>query len=180
MLGTAIEAGLKIAGSIFGGIKASKAMRKYKQQIEQKKQENKSWFDRRYNENATQRADAQALMTNLRDAIRRRSENAAGAQAVAGGTEESVAAQKAADADAMSNAVSNINAMGEARKDQIEQQYQEREDGLNAQLGKVQVGRAQNIANAVKGVSDAAAGIAGYVDATEKEKIAKQQNGQQL
>ena len=180
MLGTAIGAGLKIAGSIFGGIKASKAMRKYKQQIEQQKQENKSWFDRRYNENATQRADAQALMTNLRDAIRRRSENAAGAQAVAGGTEESVAAQKAADADAMSNAVSNINAMGEARKDQIEQQYQEREDGLNAQLGKVQVGRAQNIANAVKGVSDAAAGIAGYVDATEKEKIAKQQNGQQL
>lgn len=179
MLGTAIGAGLKIAGSIFGGIKASKAMRKYKQQIEQQKQENKSWFDRRYNENATQRADAQALMTNLRDAIRRRSENAAGAQAVAGGTEESVAAQKAADADAMSNAVSNINAMGEARKDQIEQQYQEREDGLNAQLGKVQVERAQNIANAVKGVSDAAAGIAGYVDATEKEKIAKQ-NGQQL
>ena len=180
MLGTAIVAGLKIAGSIFGGIKASKAMRKYKQQIEQQKQENKSWFDRRYNENATQRADAQALMTNLRDAIRRRSENAAGAQAVAGGTEESVAAQKAADADAMSNAVSNINAMGEARKDQIEQQYQEREDGLNAQLGKVQVVRAQNITNAVKDVSDAAAGIAEYVDATEKEKIAKQQNGQQL
>lgn len=180
MLGTAIGAGLKIAGSIFGGIKASKAMRKYKQQIGQQKQENKSWFDRRYNENATQRADAQALMTNLRDAIRRRSENAAGTQAVAGGTEESVAAQKAADADAMSNAVSNINAMGEARKDQIEQQYQEREDGLNAQLGKVQVGRAQNIANAVKGVSDAAAGIAGYVDATEKEKIEKQQNGQQV
>lgn len=179
MLGTAIGAGLKIASSIFGGIKASKAMRKYKQQIEQQKRENKSWFDRRYNENATQRADAQALMTNLRDAIRRRSENAAGTQAVAGGTEESVAAQKAADADAMSNAVSNINAMGEARKDQIEQQYQEREDGLNAQLGKVQVGRAQNIANAVKGVSDAAAGIAGYVDATEKEKTAKQ-NGQQL
>ena len=179
MLGTAIGAGLKIAGSIFGGIKASKAMRKYKQQIEQQKQENKSWFDRRYNENATQRADAQAVLSNLREHLKRNSENAAGTQAVVGGTEESVAAQKAADANAMSNAVSNINAMGEARKDAIEQQYQEREDGLNAQLGKVQVGRAQNIANAVKGVSDAAAGIAGYVDATEKEKIAKQ-NGQQL
>ncbi|WP_180275101.1 hypothetical protein [Prevotella intermedia] len=180
MLGTAIGAGLKIAGSIFGGIKASKAMRKYKQQIEQQKQENKSWFDRRYNENATQRADAQAALSNLREHLKRNSENVAGTQAVVGGTEESVAAQKAADANAMSNAVSNINAMGEARKDAIEQQYQEREDGLNAQLGKVQVGRAQNIANAVKGVSDAAAGIAGYVDATEKEKIAKQQNGQQL
>ena len=180
MLGTAIGAGLKIAGSIFGGIKASKAMRKYKQQIEQQKQENKSWFDRRYNENATQRADAQAVLSNLREHLKRNSENVAGTQAVVGGTEESVAAQKAADANAMSNAVSNINAMGEARKDAIEQQYQEREDGLNAQLGKVQVGRAQNIANAVKGVSDAATGIAGYVDATEKEKIAKQQNGQQV
>ena len=40
MLGTAIGAGLKIAGSIFGGIKASKAMRKYKAQINQQKQEN--------------------------------------------------------------------------------------------------------------------------------------------
>jgi len=53
MLGTAIGAGLKIAGSIFGGIKASKAMRKYKAQINQQKQENKSWYDRRYNEDAT-------------------------------------------------------------------------------------------------------------------------------
>ena len=112
MLGTAIGAGLKIAGSIFGGIKASKAMRKYKQQINQQKQENKSWYDRRYNEDATQRAEAQAVLSNLREHLKRNSENAAGTQAVIGGTEESVAAQKAADANAMSNAVSNINAMG--------------------------------------------------------------------
>ena len=73
--------------------------------------------------------------------------------------------KKAADANAMSNAVSNINAMGEARKDAIEQQYQQREDNLNAQLGNLEVNRAQNIANAVKGVSRAASDIASYMDA---------------
>lgn len=174
MLGTAIGAGLKIAGSIFGGIKASKAMRKYKAQINQQKQENKSWYDRRYNEDATQRAEAQAVLSNLREHLKRNSENTAGTQAVIGGTEESVAAQKAADANAMSNAVSNINAMGEARKDAIEQQYQQREENLNAQLGNLEVNRAQNIANAVKGVGNAAAGIAAYMDGTEKPIKPKQ------
>ena len=68
----------------------------------------------------------------------------------------------------MSNAVSNINAMGEARKDAIEQQYQQREANLNAQLENLEVNRAQNTANAVKGVSHAASDIAAYIDGTEK------------
>ena len=176
MIGAAIGAGIKIAGSIMGGIKASKAVRKCKAQIYQQKQENKSWYDRRYNEDATQRAEAQAVLSNLREHLKRNSENTAGTQAVIGGTEESVAAQKAADANAMSNAVSNINAMGEARKDAIEQQYQQREANLNAQLENLEVNRAQNTANAVKGVSHTASDIAAYIDGTEKPIKPKEEN----
>ena len=65
--------------------------------------------------------------------------------------------------------------MGEARKDAIEQQYQQREDNLNAQLGNLEVNRAQNIANAVKGVSRAASDIASYMDSTEKPIKPKQE-----
>lgn len=173
MIGMAVGAALNIASSILGGMAASKAMRERKQQLEEEKRENKSWFDRRYNENATQRADAQALLTNLHERIKRRSENAAGTQAVMGGTEESVAAQKEADANAMSNAVSNINAMGEARKDQIEQQYQQRESQIESQLGNLEVSRAQNIAAATKGVGSVASDIASYIDGTDKDKVIK-------
>lgn len=164
MIGSIIGGGLKAVGSIVGGMLSAKAMRKYKRQIEAQKSDNQNWYDRRYNEDATQRADAQALLNNVREHIKQRNANIEGAKAVMGGTDEAVAAEKAANANAMSNAVSNINAMGEARKDAIEQQYMQRQDSLNAQLGKLEVQRANNIAQAAKGVMDAGAGIAGAYD----------------
>ena len=91
-----IGAAIGAAGSIFGGISASKAMRKMKANVEAQKKANQDWFDRRYNEDATQRADAQRILTMTEESIKNRNKVAAGAQAVMGGTEESVAATKAA------------------------------------------------------------------------------------
>jgi len=92
-----IGAAIGAAGSIFGGIAASKAMRKMKANVEAQKKNNQDWFDRRYNEDATQRADAQRILTMTEESIKNRNKAAAGAQAVMGGTEESVAATKAAN-----------------------------------------------------------------------------------
>lgn len=46
LIGSAIGA----VGSIFGGIKASKAMKKAKRNVEAQRQKNQDWYDRRYNE----------------------------------------------------------------------------------------------------------------------------------
>ena len=147
---------LGAAGSIFGGVKASKAMKRVKRNLEEQKRENQAWFDRRYNENATQRADAQQAVSLMREEMKKRSQAAAGAQAVMGGTEESVAAAKAANNQALADATAQIAANGERRKDAIEQQYQQRDAQLDDALNNLEVGKAQAIGQAVQGVAQAA------------------------
>lgn len=144
------------AGSIFGGISASKAMKKVKRNLEAQKKANQDWYDRRYNEDATQRADAQRILTMTEDSIRKRNQQAAGSQAVMGGTEESVAAAKAANNQALADATSQIAVNAEARKDQIEQTYQQRDAQINEALNNLEINKAQAISQAVQGVAQAA------------------------
>ena len=136
VLGGAIGAGLGAVGSIFGGIAASRAMKRVKNNLQQQRRQNQDWYDRRYNEDATQRADAQAILTRTEESIRNRNRQAAGTQAVMGGTEESVATAKARNNQALAQAATNIAINGEARKDAIESQYQQRDANLQQALNE--------------------------------------------
>ncbi len=160
ILGSAIGGALGIGASIFGGISASKAMKKVKKNLEGQMKENQDWYDRRYNEDATQRADAQRILTITNDNIRQRNQQAAGAQAVMGGTEESVAAAKAANNQALADATSQIAMAGERRKDQIESQYMQTKSDLNDKLNNLEQAKAQNVAQAVQGVAQAGSNMA--------------------
>lgn len=155
MLGSIIGA----AGSIFGGINASKAIKKIKANLEQQRKANQDWYDQRYNEDATQRADAQRILTKTEDAFRNRNKAAQGAAAVMGGTEESVAATKAANSQALADATSQIAANGEARKDQIEQTYQQNDRDIQSQLNDLEQKKAAAIGQAVQGVASAASSL---------------------
>lgn len=151
---------MKIGGSIFGGLKASQAMKQVRKNLEKQQRENQDWYDRRYNEDATQRADAQRMLTMTMDAIRDRNRAAAGTQAVMGGTEESVAATKAANANALADTAAQIAVAGANRKDNIESQYITRKGAINDKLNNLQQQKANNIISAVNGVSSAASDIA--------------------
>ena len=168
MIGAIVGAGLQAAGSIFGGIQAARANRKIRANIRQQMDENQDWYDRNYNEDITQRADAQRILTMTEDSIRKRNRAAAGMQAVMGGTEESVAAAKAANNAALADTASRIAAAGEQRKQQVEGQYMNRKEALQGQLNQMQAQKAQNIAQAVQGVGAAAGSIATAIDSTAK------------
>lgn len=159
-LGSMIGGGLKVAGGIAGGIMSAINNRKIKKNIEKQMKENQDWFDRRYNEDATQRADAQRVLTNLNETIRNRNKQVAGAQAVMGGTEESVAAAKAANNEAIADATSNIAVASEARKADIENTYLANKSDLNNQLNQLRGQHGTMIQNAVSGVANAAGGVA--------------------
>lgn len=161
MIGSLVGAGLSAVGSIFGGISASKAMKQVKKNLQAQKQANQDWYDRRYNEDATQRADAQRILTMTEESIKNRNRQAAGAQAVMGGTEESVAAAKAANNQALADAASQIAVNAEARKDQIEQNYQQKDAQINDALNNLEINKAQAISSAGLGMAQAGAGIAG-------------------
>lgn len=161
LFGSIAGGALGAAGSIFGGISASKAMRRVKKNLQAQKEANQNWYDRRYNEDATQRADAQRILTQTEESIRNRNRQAAGAQAVMGGTDESTATAKAANAQALADATSQIAVNAENRKDQIEQTYQQRDSQINEALNNLEMNKAQAISQAVQGVAKAGAGIAG-------------------
>lgn len=159
MLGSIIGAGVGAAASIFGGISASKAIKKMKANLEEQRKKNQNWYDQRYNEDATQRADAQRILTKTEEAFRNRNRAAQGAAAVMGGTEESVAATKAANSQALADATSQIAVNGEARKDQIEQTYQQNDSNIQNQLNDLEQKKAEAIGQAVQGVASAASSI---------------------
>ncbi len=155
LIGSAIGA----AGSIFGGISASKAMKRAKKNVEAQRQKNQDWYDRRYNEDATQRADAQRILAQTEESIKQRNKQAAGSAAVMGGTDESVAAAKAANNQALADATSQIAANAEARKDNIEATYMANDNAFVEQLNQLEQGKAQAIGQAVQGVANAASSM---------------------
>ena len=159
-LGSIIGGAMKAIGSIGGGIAASKAAREVNKRLKQQLEDNQDWYDRRYNEDATQFADAQRLLTMTEESIRNRNRQAAGAAAVMGGTNESVAAAKAANNAALTDTVAQIAANAANRKDSIESQYMGNKANIVAQQNAISQQKAQNITNAIQGVSAAAADIA--------------------
>ena len=159
MLLGAIGAGLGIAGSvgsaIFGGSKASKAANQANKLIEQQQTDNQKWYDRRYNEDYSQTAEAQNLMNYARQEAEKQFRRAEGAAAVAGGTEESVARAKRDANEMLSQTASNIAAQGTARKDAIEQQYLNTKNSLTQQQVQNLQQKAQNISAAAGQASSA-------------------------
>lgn len=131
MLGSIIGGAVGAVGSIFGGISKNKAIKKQMEMVARMQRDNQDWYDRRYNEDATQRADAQRLLQMTEESIKKRNKAAAGTAAVMGGTDESVAAEKEANSKALADTTSQIAAAGEARKDQIEGKFLSRKENLD-------------------------------------------------
>lgn len=159
-LGSAIGGAMKIGGAIFGGISQARAAKKVKENIEGQQRENQDWYDRRYNEDMTQRADAQALINRTEESIRNRNKQAAASAAVMGGTNEALAAAKAANNAALTDTMSQIAIAADQRKDAIENQYRTRNADLNEKLNENETTKAQNISSAIQGVAQTASDVA--------------------
>lgn len=160
MIGSIVGGAMKAAGAIAGGIASAKAMKNVKKNIEDQRQKNEDWYNQRYNEDATQRADAQAVLTQTQELLKQRNKQAAGNAAVMGATEESIAATNASNNQILADTMSNINASANARKDAIEQQYLENDNSYVEKLNDMEKNKAQAITDAAKGAGDAAGDVA--------------------
>lgn len=180
MIGALIGAGLGLASSIAGGIANRKARRKQEQMLAQQQRENQAWYDRRYNEDPTKRADTVRLLTQMQEQIKNRNRAAKGRQAVMGGTEDSTTAVKEANNKTLADTTSQIVAANEARKDAIEQQYQQNKRSIQGQQMQMEAEKSADTANAVAGVAGTANNIAATLDAgTGGAKKAQNMNATQ-
>lgn len=174
MLGSLIGAGLGVASSIFGGISARKARRKQERMLAQQEKENQAWYDRKYNEDPTKRADTVRLLTQMQEQIKNRNKAAKGRQAVMGGTEDSTTAVKEANNKTLADTTSQIVAANESRKDAIEGQYQARKDAIQNKRMGLEAEKAADTANVTAGVAGTAANIAATIDGgLGKSKVAR-------
>lgn len=164
MIGTLIGAGLGLASSIAGGIANRKARKKQEQMLAQQQRENQAWYDRKYNEDPTKRADTVRLLTQMQEQIKNRNRAAKGRQAVMGGTEDSTTAVKEANNKTIADTTSQIVAANEARKDAIEQQYQQNKRSIQGQQMQMEADKAAGTANVAAGVAGTAANIAATLD----------------
>lgn len=164
MLGSLIGAGLGVASSIFGGISARKARRKQERMLAQQEQENQAWYDRKYNEDPTKRADTVRLLTQMQEQIKNRNKAAKGRQAVMGGTEDSTTAVKEANNKTLADTTSQIVAANESRKDDIESQYQARKNAIQNKRMGLEAEKAAGAASVAAGVAGTAANIAATID----------------
>lgn len=165
MIGALIAGGLGLASSIAGGIANRKARRKQEQMLAQQLRENQAWYDRKYNEDPTKRADTVRLLTQMQEQIKNRNRAAKGRQAVMGGTEDSTTAVKEANNKTLADTTSQIVAANEARKDAIEQQYQQNKRSIQGQQMQMEAEKSADTANVVAGVAGTAANIAATLDA---------------
>ena len=133
LIGAGVSLASSIGNAIFGGLSANKQEREQLKAIRKQQRENRDWYNRRYNEDSTQRADVQRMLSRTNEAIKARNRAAAGKQKVIGGTDASLASTQQANAAAMGDAISEVAAKAEARKDNIEAQYRERKADLDAQ-----------------------------------------------
>lgn len=163
MIGSIIGGVLNVGGAIAGGIASSRANKKANKMIEAQKQSNQAWYDRNYNANYTQRSDSQAIINKTREMLQERGQRSAATNAVMGGTDETLALDKEAQNQAVSNTMQQMQSNADAYKQNIEQQYMNQ----NAQLVQQQVAsqqqHAQNIATAAGTASAGAAGIVGSI-----------------
>ena len=176
MIGALIGAGLGLASSIAGGIANRKARKKQEQMIAQQQRENQAWYDRKYNEDPTKRADTVRLLTQMQEQIKNRNKAAKGRQAVMGGTEDSTTAVKEANNKTLADTTSQIVAANDARKDNIEQQYMNRKNQLQAQQMSIDAEKAADTANAVAGIAGTAANIAASLDSVAGKNKAPNMN----
>lgn len=173
MIGTLIGAGLGLASSIAGGIANRKARKKQEQMLAQQQRDNQAWYDRKYNEDPTKRADTVRLLTQMQEQIKNRNRAAKGRQAVMGGTEDSTTAVKEANNKTIADTTSQIVAANEARKDAIEQQYQQNKRSIQNQQMGIEAEKSADTANVAAGVAGTAANIAATLDSGGGSKTPK-------
>ena len=145
---------LGIGSSIFGGIMGARAAKQQKKAIEEQRKKNEEWYNRRYNEDATQRADAVRMLERTKDFIKERNKSAAGTAAVMGTPASAVAVEKANNNAIIADTTSRIIADNEARKDMIEQTYLEKDDRYQEQLNQANQDKVNSITQAVAGAAN--------------------------
>lgn len=173
MVGAIVGAAAQIGSSIYGAIKSSQANKRAEQLLKNQRDENQKWYDQKMAEDYTQRTDVQNVLRKQRELLQEQYQRARATNIVAGGTDESLALQKAAANEAMGETMAGIAANAASYKEGVENQYRAQDAALNQQQITNEQAKAQSIANAAGQVGSAVSGLmtGASGDVIQKKKV---------
>ncbi len=164
MWGAIIAAGISAATAIAGGIAKANARKRADARTAELERQEQDTYDRRYNERATERADAQRILTAIEERIKTRNKAAAGRAAVMGGTNEAAAVEKEANNKLLADAVGQINAQGASRQDALDTQHMKALSAFTEAHNASDLAKAQATGDAIQAAGQVAGQIAGGID----------------
>ena len=150
--------GSAVAG-IVGGNATRKAANRNQRLIQEAENESKAWYDKQYNANFLDRADARAAINQTREILNDRYKQAEASAAVTGATEESIARQKRDANEALAEVTSNIAERADAYKDAVRANYEAQQDAIMQQKIGINNQKAAATAQAAGGFAKAAQGM---------------------
>lgn len=159
-ISAAIGAASSLIGTGISAIFGARAARQKRRELAKQERENNAWYDQKYNEVGTERAEAQAALSAMRAAQEQRMQSARGASAVMGASAGSVAAEKNAANMAMAQTIGDINKNAEAYKQSVENTYLQKKNDISNQRIQAAQAQAAQMANAGSQMSQLGAGIA--------------------
>ena len=159
IIGSVVGGLAGIGGAIGAGIAGRKAYKKNMGILNDMRQDSQNWYDREYNSDFTQRADAQAALNNARRILDERYRRAEGAAAVAGASDESVALQKQAANEVLGDVTSDTVGQAEAYKEGVRNNYVNQQTAFNQAEMDLNSKKAANVATQAAGLATAAGGL---------------------
>jgi len=154
-IASAIGAGASLLSSFIGGSAASDAAEAAERRQRQQEAKENAWYQRRYNEDYLDTAAGQNLVRRAKEFAKEQWKKTAGAKAVAGGTDASVAQAKEAGNKMVGDTLANIAAQDTARKAHVDDQHRQAEAKFAQMDMNREMQRAQNITNAAQNASNA-------------------------
>jgi hypothetical protein len=163
-IATALGVAGGLASSLIGGSKAEEAAREAERRQRIAENKEKAWYNRRYYEDYLDTAAGQNLVRRAKDFARENWKKAAGAQAVAGGTDAATQMAKEAGNKMVGDTIANIAAADTQRKAQVDNMHRQAEANFAQMDMNRELQRAQNITNATQAASNAMMSIGSAVD----------------
>lgn len=156
LIGSIVGGGVSAIGGALAAKNANKAYQQAIDTYEKRSQELKDHRDALYYQDPTQSAENQAAVTNAKKVLAENTKNVAARNAVAGGTDESVALANKQASEAVGNMLQQQAVQGEQRKENV---WNTADQQLGTMTQYIANARMQKGLNGAKAITDAASGL---------------------
>lgn len=148
MIGSIIGTIGQIGSSIYGAVQSSKLNKRAQQLLDEQMDSDRQWYEGKLNEDYMGRSDVQAALKKQRELLDKQYKQARATNVVAGGSDESLAMQKAAANESLSDTMTDIASAATSYKDALERQYRNDMATYNQSRRDLLTGQANAVAQA--------------------------------